>query len=141
MFWCTTSIWHFEQKNVIDLMINDMCIKRKKTSKTCYQEGERYDEKNEKKESTKMTSFPAPGIEPWPRTATWCSQMLYSLSCGELVGMWDWTLKSCFRCPTKETSLQWFGIVSISERKLFRLIFPASIQKYVFTFIFKNFVH
>ena len=123
-------------------MINDMCIKKKKkTSKTCYQEGERYDEKNEKKESTKMTSFPAPGIEPWPRTATWCGQMLYPLSCGELVGMWDWTLKSCFRCSTMETSLQWFGIVSISERKLFRLKFPASIQKYVFTFIFKNFVH
>ena len=42
-----------------------ICVsKKKKTSKTCYQEGERYDEKNEKKESTKMTSFPAPGIEP-----------------------------------------------------------------------------
>ena len=48
-----------------------------------------------KKRKTKMTSFPAPGIEPWPRTATWCGQMLYPLSCGELVGMYDWTLKSC----------------------------------------------
>ena len=41
-----------------------ICVSKKKTSKTCNQEGERYDEKNEKKESTKMTSFPAPGIEP-----------------------------------------------------------------------------
>ena len=43
-----------------------ICVsKKKKTSKTCYQEGERYDEKNEKKKKrTKMTSFPAPGIEP-----------------------------------------------------------------------------
>ena len=52
-----------------------------------------------KKKIDKMTSFPAPGIEPWPRTATWCSQMLYPLSCGELVSMMDWILKSCFRCP------------------------------------------
>ena len=56
--------------------------------------------KKGKKKKTKMTSFPASGIEPWPRTATWCGQMLYPLSCGELVSMWDWTLMSCFRCPT-----------------------------------------
>ena len=145
MFWCTTSIWHFEQKNVIDLMINDMCINKNRRHRRVIRKEKnmmrKMKKKKGKKKKTKMTSFPAPGIEPWPRTATWCSQMLYPLSCGELVGMWDWTLKSCFRCPTKETSLQWFGIVSISERKLFRLKFPASIQKYVFTFIFKNFVH
>ena len=40
-------------------MINDMCIKKKKTSKTCYQEGERYDEKNEKKKKKdKNDKFP-----------------------------------------------------------------------------------
>ena len=56
--------------------------------------------KMKKKKRTKMTSFPAPGIEPWPRTATWCGQMLYPLSCGELVCMEAWILKLCFRCLT-----------------------------------------
>ena len=49
------------------------------------------------KKGTKMTRFPAPGFEPWPRTATWCGQMLYPLSCGELVDNSSWILKSCFR--------------------------------------------
>ena len=55
--------------------------------KTCYQQGEKYDEKTKK--GTKMTRFPVPGFEPRPRTATWCSQMLYPLSCGELVDSLD----------------------------------------------------
>ena len=36
-----------------------ICVsKKKKTSKTCYQEGERYDEKNEKKGKYKNDKFP-----------------------------------------------------------------------------------
>ena len=68
-------------------MINDICINN------YWQLGERYDVKNEKekkkkkiiKKEDKNDKFPAPGIEPWPRTASWCGQMLYPLSCGELV--------------------------------------------------------
>ena len=48
-----------------------------------------------------MTRFPAPGFEPWPRTATWCGQMLYPLSCGELVNIYEYILNSYVRCRTQ----------------------------------------
>ena len=39
------------------------------------------------KKLTKMTRFPSPGFDPWPRTATWYGQMLYPLSCEEFVNV------------------------------------------------------
>ena len=60
-----------------------------------------------RKKEIKMTRFPATGIEPWPRTATWCGQMLYPLSCGELVNILGWILESCFRCPTHCNDQAW----------------------------------
>ena len=60
-----------------------------------------------RKKGIKMTRFPATGIEPWPRTATWCGQMLYPLSCGELVNIKGWILKSCFGCPKHVKDQAW----------------------------------
>ena len=121
-----------------------------RTSKTFYQLGEKNLMTKPKKEA-KMTRFPAPGFEPWPRTATWCSQMLYPLSCGELVNNADGILKSCFRRLThckdqawkhtcysigrREFSLQWFAIDPNSEKKLFPLRFAIFMKVYLSSLI------
>ena len=103
------------------------------------------------KKETKTTRFPAPGFEPWPRTATWCSQMLYPLSCGELVNNADGILKSCFRRLThckdqawkhtcysigrREFSLPWFAIDPNNEKKLFPLRFAIFMKVYLSSLI------
>ena len=123
---CITSILLLEQKayNLID--DKWYVCQYMRTQKKYYQQGEKYDENQ--KLGTKMTRFPAPGFEPWPRTATWCSQMLYPLSCGELVNFWGWISNSYVRCPPhcknqaykhrryhrgrQESPFQWFAIDS-----------------------------
>ena len=105
LIWCISSMLHFEQKQAIYPMINDMCnsisghqrliISKKKNMMS------------KQKREIKMTRIPAPGIEPWPRTATWCGQMLYPLSCGELVNILGWILESCLRCPTHCKDQAW----------------------------------
>ena len=133
---------HLERKQAIYSMINDICISTWGHQGRIISKGKNM--MRTAKKETKMTSFPAPGIEPWPRTATWCGQMLYPLSCGELVNINGWILKSSFRCPThckdqakkhmpssmrrKQSPLQWFATESISIRwtlaaQLLRLLF------------------
>ena len=51
-------------------MIDDMCIKKKKTSKTCYQEGEKYDEKNLKKKKKKRKKKEDKN-DKFPRVRDW----------------------------------------------------------------------
>ena len=135
-------ILHFERKQAIYSMINDICISIRGHQGRIISKGKNM--MRTAKKETKMTRFPAPGIEPWPRTATWCGQMLYPLSCGELVNINGWILKSSFRCPThckdqakkhmpssmrrKQSPLQWFATESISIRwtlaaQLLRLLF------------------
>ena len=104
LIWCISSILHFEQRQAIHPMINDFCnsisghqrlIISKKKNMMC------------KQKRNKNDKIPATGIEPWPRTATWCGQMLYPLSCGELVNILGWILESCFRCPTHCNDQAW----------------------------------
>ena len=52
-----------------DKFDDKLCVHQHIKTQTCYQQDERYDEKNKKikkkkKKRTKITIFPAPGIEP-----------------------------------------------------------------------------
>ena len=140
---------HLEKKHEIYSLINDMCISMWGHQRRIISRKKKYDEKTEKE--TEVTRFPAPGFEPWPRTATWCGQMLYPLSCGELVNIIGWILKSSFRCPThckdqalkhmrysigrKESPLQWFAIDPISKKKPSPLRLAVSYKKHLSPFI------
>ena len=140
---------HLEKKHAIYSLISDMCISMWGHQRRIISHKKKYDEKTEKE--TKVTRFPAPGFEPWPRTAKWCGQMLYTLSCVELVNIAGWILKSCFRCPTyckdqalkhmrysigrKESPLQWFAIDPISKKKPSPLKLAVSYKKHLSPFI------
>ena len=135
---------HLKQKRAIYSLVKDMCI-------STWGHWKHFISWEKNVMRNQMKKFPAPGFEPWPRTATWCSQILYPLNCGELVDHAVWILKSCFRCPMhckdqalkhmrysrewKRSPLQWFAIDSVGKKKLFPPRFADFMKDYLFSFI------